>query len=276
VEVKRQILERAMEEQRVPLLRWVAARLAHMGVLDNSRGRTRGDIAGDVLADACLAVLRHAERFDASRDPVVWIKAHAIHCAKRHREQVFAANRAPGERREVAASEMAGEEQSAEETLDTLAATRDLSLGLLCGRRATMLETQQALASLLEPLSSSERQVIVLSVFGEYDSPRLAAELGIAPPAARKRLQRALDRLRAHINSQPEQFSWIENSPTLLGQSVAKQSKSSRHKSGASNQHTGQGTAPILRSDARSRATEIPARELSAATAPQGGEASNE
>lgn len=216
VEAKREILERAIEEHFETLLGWVVRLLRRWNVFERSQARSPGDIAGDVLADACVAVLRHADRFEAGRDPVPWILGFAVNVAKREREHVFKANRAAGERPEVSASELAGEDQNGEDALEEHAARLALSLGLLDSRRATLLETRQALESLLAPLSEDDRQVIVLSVFEGYDSPRLARILGISAPAARKRLQRALDRGRAHIRAQPEHFAWIENLPDLL------------------------------------------------------------
>jgi len=218
VEAKRAILERAIDEHGDYLLACVVRLLRRMNVFENSQARSPGDIAGDVLADACLAVLRSPQRFDANRDPLRWIMGHAINVAKRERERVFQSNRAVSLRAEVCASEIAGEEQSGEEALEEHEANLALSLGLLQARKSTPLETRQALASLLAPLRQDEREIVVLSVFEGYDSPRLAARLGISAPAARKRLQRALDRLRLHIRGHEPQFAWIENLPALLGQ----------------------------------------------------------
>lgn len=215
-EEKRKILEEAIEEHFEYLLGCVLRLLRRMNVFERSQARSPGDIAGDVLADACVAVLRQAERFEVGRDPLPWILGFAINVAKRERERVFKANRAASERPEVSASELAGEDGSGEDVLEAHAANLELSLGLLGARRATPLETRQSLQGLLAPLSESDREVVVLSVFEGYDSPRLAQILGTSAPAARKRLQRALDRLRAHIRSSPQQFSWIENLPEML------------------------------------------------------------
>lgn len=253
VEQKREILERAIEEHFDTLASCVVRLLRRMNVFERSQARLPEDIAGDVLADACVAVLRNAERFEAGRDPVPWILGFAVNVAKRERDHVFKANRSASERPEVNASELAGEDQSGEDALEEHAATLALSLGLLDARRSTALETRQALASLLEPLAEADREVVVLSVFEGYDSPRLAQRLGTSAPAARKRLQRALHRLRAHIAGRPEQFSWIENLPRLLevrGESRSTESMATQitargenkdgvgcHSAGAASQH---------------------------------------
>lgn len=216
VEEKRRILERAIEEQSVYLLGCVLRLLRRMNVFERSQARSPGDIAGDVLADACLAVLRSAERFELGRDPLPWIMGYVANVAKRERDRVFKSNRAASQRTEVSASELAGEDQSGQDVLEEHAANLALSIGLLDARRATALETRQALASLLAPLSEDDRTVVVLSVFEGYDSTRLAQHLGTSAPAARKRLQRALDRLRAYIRGHKEQFAWIENLPEML------------------------------------------------------------
>ena len=215
-EAQREILEQAIEEHFETLLGWVVRLLRRWNVFERSQSRSPGDIAGDVLADACLAVLRHADRFEIGRDPVPWILGFAVNVAKRERERVFKSNRAASERPEISATELAGEDQSGQDALEEHAARLALSLGLLDSRRATALETRQALASLLAGLSEDDRHVIVLSVFEGYDSQRLGQALEVSAPAARKRLQRALDRARAHIRAQAEQFSWIEDLPELL------------------------------------------------------------
>ena len=242
VEAKREILEQAIEEHFETLLGWVVRLLRRWNVFERSQARSPGDIAGDVLADACVAVLRQAERFEAERDPIPWILGFAVNAAKRERERVFKANRAASERPEVIACDLAPEDQSGQDALEEHAARLALSLGLLHSRRSTALETEQALQSLLAPLSEDDRQVIVLSVFEGYDSPRLAQILGTSAPAARKRLQRALDRLRTHIRDRREHFDWIEDLPELL--ELRPEMNGSRstatppcHSNGASGQH---------------------------------------
>lgn len=252
VEAKREILERAIEEHFETLLGWVVRLLRRWNVFERSQARLPGDIAGDVLADACVAVLRQAERFEAERDPIPWILGFAVNAAKRERERVFKANRAASERPEVIACDLALEDQSGQDALEEHAARLALSLGLLHSRRSTALETEQALHSLLAPLSEDDRQVIVLSVFEGYDSPRLAHILGTSAPAARKRLQRALDRLRAHIRDRREHFSWIEDLPELLElRSEIKGSRSTAtppcHSNGGSRQHAEHGLASAHR-----------------------------
>lgn len=66
------------------------------------------------------------------------------------------------------------------------------------------LEANEELKLLFAALSSADQHVLRLALLHGFDGKALAHALDIAPGAARVRLHRALNRLRASLNVQKE------------------------------------------------------------------------
>jgi RNA polymerase sigma-70 factor (ECF subfamily) len=142
--------------------------------------------AHELLNDLVVEALAHAERFDATRQPVPWLLGIAANLVKRRQSA-----RARDHRREPLVRDIAGEGSAAladDEIFDRVAA--------LTADPGEPLETQQRVDMLLEPLSKADRRLVQLAILHDLDGAALARELGIQPGAARVRLHRALGRLR--------------------------------------------------------------------------------
>ena len=151
------------------------------------------EVATDLLQDVVVCALRCAEDFDVSRAPRPWvlgiacnlIKQRRVALAKQRRRSASTPDHPVGER----AADLASVPAS---VFDRLAAAGEDPEHALFGRR----QVDAYLACLAE----NDRVVVQHAVLHGMDGEELAAALHTTPGAARVRLHRALNRLRAAIS----------------------------------------------------------------------------
>ncbi len=144
--------------------------------------------AAELLNQVVVEALEHADRFRPSAQPRAWLLGIAANLIKRQQ-----AERAARHHREPLVRDLCPEAQgtlSEEELFDRLA-------GLGQAGPAQALEALQGAAAILAHVSDDDRQVLRLAVLHGMNGKELAQALGVTPGAARVRLHRALNRLRA-------------------------------------------------------------------------------
>jgi RNA polymerase sigma factor (sigma-70 family) len=152
--------------------------------------------AVELLNDVVVEALAHADLFRPSGQPKAWLLGIAANLVKRR--QVA---RAKKSRREPLVHDLlpgSQEIMSEDEVFDRLAAlaARQPEVNTE-GDPARGLVSSQQVEAILAHVSKADRQVLRLAVLHELNGQELAAALGISPGAARVRLHRALNHLRA-------------------------------------------------------------------------------
>jgi RNA polymerase sigma-70 factor (ECF subfamily) len=152
------------------------------------RGEPLDAAANDLLNELIAEALAHEDRFDATRSPRAWLLGIAANLIKRRQTDL-----ARRDRREPLLRDLTATMQD------------DLDDGELFDRVAalTALDIRQdAAIELLASVAPTDAQVLRLAVLNGLDGDSLARELGISPGAARVRLHRAIQRLRAAYRAQ--------------------------------------------------------------------------
>jgi RNA polymerase sigma factor (sigma-70 family) len=144
--------------------------------------------AVELLNEVAVEALAHADRFRPAGQPRAWLLGIAANLIKR--KQAARADRA---RREPLAHDLipgSHQTMAEDEVFDRLA--------ILAGGDPTReLAASQEVEAIVAYVSESDRQVVRLAVLHELNGQELARALGTTPGAARVRLHRALNRLRA-------------------------------------------------------------------------------
>jgi RNA polymerase sigma-70 factor (ECF subfamily) len=146
----------------------------------------------DVLQEAFLAAFRCAARYlqDPEISVFVWLRAITLNKLRElHRHQLVAGKR--DARRDVSLFDGSPRGSSSAELADYLVASTT-GPGTAAERAEKALRVRKALEG-LDPL---DRESLVLRHFEQLSSSEAAQVLGIEPPAARKRYQRALKRIK--------------------------------------------------------------------------------
>jgi RNA polymerase sigma factor (sigma-70 family) len=175
-------LRAAVAEHHEALLRSVAVLIARTG--QPVRGPDVREIAAEVLHEAVREALSHARSFDPTRSPTAWVRGIAARLllARRRTE-------ARG-RRCVPATVLGAEAWTA--------ALEQLCVGSADTAVAGRLDLEQALGC----LAPAQRRALECRYYLGLDGEELASALEVATPgAARVRVCRALQALRAHICS---------------------------------------------------------------------------
>jgi RNA polymerase sigma factor (sigma-70 family) len=144
--------------------------------------------AADLLGEVTVQALASADRFRLDARPMPWLLGIAANLIKRR--QVDQAKRGV---REPLVTDLAGREGqglSEAELFDRLGA-------IAAGDPGRRLEQDEAVSEILGRLSPGDAQIIRLAVLHDLSGEELARTLDITPGAARVRLHRALNRLRA-------------------------------------------------------------------------------
>jgi RNA polymerase sigma factor (sigma-70 family) len=165
-----------------------------------AQGAALDAAADDLLHDVVVEALTHAERFRPEGRPEAWLLGIAANLIRRRQ-----ADLARRERREPLAADLAGPSSDGlpdeGDLFDRLAA---LAQEITIAGPEDALASDQAAADLLAHVSGEDRRVLELAILHELDGERLGAALGITPGAARVRLHRALNRLRARLSAPAE------------------------------------------------------------------------
>jgi len=144
--------------------------------------------AVELLDEVTVQALAGAGRFRPGARPTPWLLGIAANLIKR--QQVDRAKRAAREPLAADLAGRAGEGLGEAELFDRLGA-------MAAGDAAQALEEDEAVAEILGRISPGDAQVIRLAVLHDLNGQELAQVLDITLGAARVRLHRALNRLRA-------------------------------------------------------------------------------
>jgi RNA polymerase sigma-70 factor (ECF subfamily) len=144
--------------------------------------------ARELLNEVVIEALHHAERFDPARQAKAWLLGIAANLIKRKQAEV-----AKRERREPLARDLVvteGDLMSEDEVFDLLTDIRS-------SNPAAEYEHRERMEAMLSGVSKADQHILRLAILYEMDGETLANALKITPGAARVRLHRALNRLRA-------------------------------------------------------------------------------
>jgi RNA polymerase sigma factor (sigma-70 family) len=178
-------LRQFIEMETETLLATLRYYLVRAGLADaQSAALTAVELLNEVVVEA----LDHADRFRPSGQPMAWLLGIAANLMKRKQ-----AERTTRNRREPLVRDLyldAQDTLSEDELFDRLAA-------LTVAEPAQDLESNQAVSAILTHVSKTDQHVLRLAVLHDLNGEELAQALGVTPGAARVRLHRALNRLRA-------------------------------------------------------------------------------
>jgi RNA polymerase sigma factor (sigma-70 family) len=170
----------AIKEKHDPLLRSIALSVAKTGRV--RRWPEVMEVASEVFHEAVQEALKHADRFDQTRSAAAWVRGIAARVLLSRRRSEARASRCLPEA-------MLGEEAWAAALAQDCTESTDAAVD---GR----LDLEQALAC----ISTDERRSIEFRYYQGLDGKELANALGVSTPgAARVRVCRALQSLRAHL-----------------------------------------------------------------------------
>ncbi len=144
--------------------------------------------AVELLNEVIVEALDHADRFRPSGQPMAWLLGIAANLIKRKQSE-----RATRDRREPLVRDLYPGLQntlSEDELFDRLAA-------FTVAEPAKDWESGEAASVILAHVSKNDQHILRLAVLHDLNGEELAQELGVTPGAARVRLHRALNRLRA-------------------------------------------------------------------------------
>ncbi len=168
----------------VPLLGTLRSYVQRMGL---ATGDDVPPVALEVLQEAVVEALKHAERFDPTGQPMAWMLGISVNVIKRKKAEL--AKRARRETSITTLSPQQGEFLSEGEQFDQIASC------VLAGPEQDIEANEQA-SSLLSLVSAEDQRILRLAFLYDCEREALAEQLGITPVAARVRLHRALSRLR--------------------------------------------------------------------------------
>lgn len=181
-DAKKQQLIMFLTENTAPLLGTLRSYVQRMGL---GRGDDVPTIALEVLQEAVVEALKHADRFIPTGQPMAWLLGISVNVIKRKKAEL--AQRA---RRETSIAALSQQESLSEgELFDQVASC------VLAGPEQDIEANEQA-SSLLSLVSAEDQRLLRLAFLYDFEREALAEQLGITPVAARVRLHRALSRLR--------------------------------------------------------------------------------
>ena len=163
-----------------------------------ANGRDSAPAAGELLNEVVVEALEHADRFKPSGQPMAWLLGIAANLIRRKQAERSARNR-----REPLVRDLVPRAQDAlseDELFDRISS-------LAVGEPMEDWEANEAVSAILAHVSESDRSVLRLAILHDLSGEALAQALGIKPGAARVRLHRALNRLRAAWPGWPEDGS---------------------------------------------------------------------
>ncbi|MDQ2902744.1 MAG: sigma-70 family RNA polymerase sigma factor [Chloroflexota bacterium] len=182
--VRNQLL--AFDEGRLRSLSGIiCSYVQNMGLASADKGSS---IAQDILQEAFVEALAHADHFDPERQVTAWLLGIALNIirhkkaqAAKHGQREFSFNQL---------SRLFAEPMSEDELLDRI------NPATQAGPEELVVSDDQV-ATLLSLVSEEDQQVLRLAFLEDFGREALAQRLGVTTGAARVRLHRALVRLRA-------------------------------------------------------------------------------
>ncbi len=173
-----------LAENTAPLLGTLRSYVQRMGL---ARGDDVPAVALDVLQEAAVEALKHADRFNSTGQPMAWMLGIAVNVIKRKKAEL--AKRA---RRETSITDLSVHQ---EESLSEGELFDQVASCTLAGPEQDVEANEQA-SALLSLVSAEDQRILRLAFLYDCEREALAEQLGITPVAARVRLHRALSRLR--------------------------------------------------------------------------------
>lgn len=187
-------LRRFIEHESEAMLGTLRYYLSRAGLA--GRGEPLDSAARELLNAVVVEALSHEERFRASGQPRAWLLGIAANLVRRQQTEL-----AQRDRREPLLRDLhpaLEESMSDDELFDWIAEVAAVA-------SPDDLDTHDELTRLLTELMPQDARIVRLAIFNGLDGAALARELGISAGAARVRLHRALNRLRALHLRQEEQ-----------------------------------------------------------------------
>jgi RNA polymerase sigma factor (sigma-70 family) len=181
---KKQQLIMFLTENTAPLLGTLRSYVQRMGL---AGGAEVPAVALEVLQEAVVEALNHADRFNSTGQPMAWMLGISVNVIKRKKAEL--AKRAQRETSIAMLSKQPEESLSEGELFDQVASYT------LAGPEQDIEANEQA-SSLLALVSLEDQRILRLAFLYDCEREALAEQLGITPVAARVRLHRALSRLR--------------------------------------------------------------------------------
>ncbi len=181
---KKQQLITFLSENTAPLLGTLRSYVQRMGL---AKGADVPAVALEVLQEAVVEALNHADRFNSTGQPMAWMLGIAMNMIKRKKAELT--KRAWRETSITDLSIRQEESLSEGEMFDQIASCT------LAGPEQDIEANEQA-SSLLSLVSTEDQRILRLAFLYDCEREALAEQLGITPVAARVRLHRALSRLR--------------------------------------------------------------------------------
>jgi RNA polymerase sigma factor (sigma-70 family) len=160
-----------------------------------ANGRDAASAADELLNEVVVEALEHADRFKPSGQPMAWLLGIAANLIRRKQAERSARNRREPLVRDLVPH--APDALSEDELFDRVSS-------FAVGKPIEDWEANEAVSAILAHVPESDQLVLWLAIVHGLNGEALAQELGIKPGAARVRLHRALNRLRAAWPRWPE------------------------------------------------------------------------
>jgi RNA polymerase sigma factor (sigma-70 family) len=149
-------------------------------------------VATEIVQETVIEALSHADQYVTKGRPMAWLLGIALNIIRRRR---------------TAAAKLAQHEWSLSrlalqhpEAGDERAFLEQFVPAIQRGPEQEV-EDREQVAALLSLVSAEDQRILRLALLEDFKRSGLAAHLGISPNAARMRLARALDRLRAAVEA---------------------------------------------------------------------------
>jgi RNA polymerase sigma-70 factor, ECF subfamily len=150
------------------------------------------EIAVELLNELFTEALAHSDRYDRSRQLGAWLWGIALNVTRRKK-----AERAQHYEREQSFSVL---QQHSDAANDDTFFDRFASFAMVGPEQE--IEAKEQFEFLISLTSEDDQRVLRLAILHDLDNARLAQVLGVKAAAARQRLHRALNRLRAILKDQ--------------------------------------------------------------------------
>lgn len=180
-----------LEEHIEPLLGTLHTFILSLDVVRYG-GETIQEMASELLNEVFAEALSHSERYDCSRQLGAWLYGIALNVTRRKK-----AERAKQYGREASFSSLQYHSDAAN---DDAFFDQFISFAIAGPEQDT--EAKEQFELLISLISEDDQQILRLTILHDLDNARLAHALGIKEAAARQRLHRAFNRLRAILKEQ--------------------------------------------------------------------------
>lgn len=152
------------------------------------RGQPLDSAADELLNEVVAEALKNEDRFIPTGQPRAWLLGIAANLVRRRQVEFSRRDQREPLVRDLYPS--LEETMSDDELFDWMIQRADVDT-------VEELERDESAAALLNAVSADDARVLRLAILNGLDGESLARTLGISPGAARVRLHRALNRLRA-------------------------------------------------------------------------------